>query len=472
MAGEATIGEFLIGILPRLQNDTTFPWWPPDCFALCLALLKRTGAYAALLRDWPLDSKGGALEAWSAQTRELGEKWQRSQPKAYPGDLEGEWQVVCQSFAMLLKETRDQRALCEALMTLGAVADEACEGVGAPKDQAAGKDDPIQDLGSDLLAEEGTLCHDIDPSRLRVLPRMHTPQNGLTERSLSHYLALCDASEVTPQWQSSPFLQSDSMNLLLIPWPFEVLVNQFRETADAAARLPEGFGFFTFTHDSESRPEDLSALVEALHAEAKRKLGRIDGVVLPELSITDEQFRALRDRLPPECFIVAGVGRSGTDGKRGTNEVRLSFRSLEDVAQRKHHPWKLDESQVIQYGLGGVLSPYREWWEFTDCTDRHLNFMSISEDLVLCALVCEDLARPDPVANIVRAVGPNLVIALLMDGPQTKERWAARYATVLADDPGCSVLSLTSLGMAQLSRPKPFACRSAVEGSLQRRDRN
>jgi hypothetical protein len=58
------------------------------------------------------------------------------------------------------------------------------------------------------------------------------------------------------------------------------------------------------------------------------------------------------------------------------------------------------------------------------------------------------------VANIVRAVGPNLVIALLMDGPQTKERWAARYATVLADDPGCSVLSLTSLGMAQLSRPE------------------
>jgi hypothetical protein len=54
---------------------------------------------------------------------------------------------------------------------------------------------------------------------------------------------------------------------------------------------------------------------------------------------------------------------------------------------------------------------------------------------------------------MVRAVGPNLVIALLMDGPQTKERWAARYASVLAEDPGCSVLSLTSIGMAQISRP-------------------
>jgi hypothetical protein len=249
------------------------------------------------------------------------------------------------------------------------------------------------------------------------------------------------------------------MNLLLIPWPFEVLANQFHETADTVTRLPKDLGFFTFTDGSQA---DLAERVQAVHAEAKRKLGRIDGVVLPELSITGEQFRALRDSLPQACFLVAGVGRTGADGHRGTNEVRLSFPSLADVVQRKHHPWKLDESQVIQYGLGGVLSPYREWWEYVDCTDRHLNFISIGEDLVLCALVCEDLARPDPVANVVRAVGPNLVIALLMDGPQTKERWAARYATVLADDPGCSVLSLTSLGMSQLSRPQTGPSRSRV----------
>jgi hypothetical protein len=142
--------------------------------------------------------------------------------------------------------------------------------------------------------------------------------------------------------------------------------------------------------------------------------------------------------------------------------VGLSFPPLSDVFQSKHHPWKLDESQVIQYGLGGVLSPYREWWEHIDCSGRRLHFISISENLVLCALVCEDLARPDPVANIVRAVGPNLVIALLMDGPQTKERWAARYATVLADDPGSSVLALTSLGMAQLSRPQTGPSRFRV----------
>ncbi len=65
--------------------------------------------------------------------------------------------------------------------------------------------------------------------------------------------------------------------------------------------------------------------------------------------------------------------------------------------------------------------------------------------------MCEDLARFDPVMPILMAVGPNLVFALLMDGPQLKERWSGRYATALADDPGSSVLSLTCLGMIQRS---------------------
>jgi hypothetical protein len=65
-------------------------------------------------------------------------------------------------------------------------------------------------------------------------------------------------------------------------------------------------------------------------------------------------------------------------------------------------------------------------------------------------LVCEDLARQEPASRLVRAVGPNLVIALLMDSQQLDHRWPARYASVLAEDPGSSVLSLTSLGMIKL----------------------
>jgi hypothetical protein len=39
---------------------------------------------------------------------------------------------------------------------------------------------------------------------------------------------------------------------------------------------------------------------------------------------------------------------------------------------------------------------------------------------------------------------------------------ACRYATVLADDPGSSVLTLTSLGMTQLGRPVTGGARSRV----------
>src|ERR1039457_3357088 len=71
---EATVGEFLIGILPRLSSDTRMPSWPPDRFGLCLALLKRSGAYAHVLRDWPPSTVGG-LGTWTSGVRELGIKW-------------------------------------------------------------------------------------------------------------------------------------------------------------------------------------------------------------------------------------------------------------------------------------------------------------------------------------------------------------------------------------------------------------
>jgi len=204
MPDEITVGDFLIGILPRLHGDTSFPWWPPDCFGLCLALLKRTGGYVQLLRDWPAAS-GRTLDSWTAEVRELGMKW-RLDWSGFRA-LANEWQIVCNSFGLTLGQVSGEAKLCLALMTIAVVADEAFKGVVAPIDQVADVDDML-DEGSVCLTQSGTLCIHIDPSRLRVLPRMHTPQNGLTERSLSRYLSLCDASEVTPQWQFSQRLAS------------------------------------------------------------------------------------------------------------------------------------------------------------------------------------------------------------------------------------------------------------------------
>ena len=120
--------------------------------------------------------------------------------------------------------------------------------------------------------------------------------------------------------------------------------------------------------------------------------------------------------------------------------------------QDKHHRWLLDKGQITQYGLSSLLDKKKSWWENTQLSPREVRFLRLTPWLVLSFLVCEDLARQDPIGDILRAVGPNLVICLLMDGPQLASRWPSRYATVLADDPGSSVLTVTSLGMAKLSR--------------------
>jgi hypothetical protein len=74
-------------------------------------------------------------------------------------------------------------------------------------------------------------------------------------------------------------------------------------------------------------------------------------------------------------------------------------------------------------------------------------------ELVLASLVCEDLAHNDDIAQLIRSVGPTIVVNVLLDGPQLNSRWTARYASVLADDPGSAVLTLTSYGMVERSRP-------------------
>jgi hypothetical protein len=130
------------------------------------------------------------------------------------------------------------------------------------------------------------------------------------------------------------------------------------------------------------------------------------------------------------------------DGSRG----EMFFR------QEKHHRWALDANQVKQYGLGGQLTGNTTWWEGIELPRRVVHFSMVDQHSCMAVLICEDLARPDPVADAIRAVGPNLVICLLMDGPQIASRWSARYAMALADDPGSSVLTLSSLGMVRLCR--------------------
>jgi hypothetical protein len=154
-------------------------------------------------------------------------------------------------------------------------------------------------------------------------------------------------------------------------------------------------------------------------------------------------------------LFVSGVLRPARGRTYAQNKVYAAIfhrhRVLVDWDQAKHHRWRLDSSQIRRYQLGDALDPKATWWEQIELQPRTCTFYVFRYGASLAALVCEDLARIDPVQATVRSVGPNLVLVLLMDGPQLERRWPGRYATVLADDPGSAVLTLTSLGMIRRS---------------------
>lgn len=260
------------------------------------------------------------------------------------------------------------------------------------------------------------------------------------------------------------------MNLLVVPWPETIKPMQFKpvpKDKSGMKNMFNDFGFFSYLPSLETRPEGWFVdHVKALYEEAVSMLARIDGIIFPELALVREEFEALRAAgFAQRAFLVSGIAKPpNEEAAFSANELYCDIPNAERLVQSKHHRWKLDGSQIGQYGLGSLLSPERSWWEHINVDNRKLNFISLLPWLVLSVVICEDLARPDPVGDLLRAIGPNLVIALLMDGPQIKERWSARYATTLAEDPGCSVLSLTSAGMSKLSRPFSGVSRSQVIG--------
>jgi hypothetical protein len=303
-----------------------------------------------------------------------------------------------------------------------------------------------------------TLCKRIHPTRARVLPKSHTPQTGLTIRSFSNFLGLVASTEVCPEWFSFCADTNDhALNLLLVPWPPKVAPSQFRATEkEKISDEVDRGGYGLFTYDVSEIPK--IAYIKCLLTAAEKTVGRVDGVIFPELAVTPKFASELSKALVKEDrFLIAGVGRSASKGNCGENYIcfDLMLKGEEYVVkleQAKHHRWKLEKNQIMQYGVGSTLHPEANWWEHISVSNRRLILVTLRPWLTLCVLICEDLARPDPVGDLIRAVGPNLVIGLLMDGPQISSRWPGRHATTLADDPGCSVLTTTSAGMATMSK--------------------
>ena len=243
---------------------------------------------------------------------------------------------------------------------------------------------------------------------------------------------------------------------VLVPWPLRVDARDFRPvTVPALGNMDvDRFGFFEYAPEPADRGRGPAEVVAA----ALEGAGEVDAVVLPEGAVLPGETGELEAVLEEHgaSLLVAGVREPAAAGAFGRNYLHFGVRAAagwERWEQDKHHRWCLDGPQIRQYRLTRSLDPRKLWWEAIDLRERALHVVDLGGGVTAAPLVCEDLARLDEVADVVRRIGPSLVVALLLDGPQLASRWASRYSSILADEPGSTVLTLTSLGMAARCRP-------------------
>ena len=447
--------------------------WPPDVLALCNVILGGTEAFRFSLAPssrWP----PARYQDWAGAVEEAGRSWGawvEDDRGEIPNLLIEEWRAFRERADVPLEQlaSGSDWRLCEALLTLHAVADEACAGLAVALDSSHRDGCIYRARGREFLARTGSLAR-INPRVLRVLPKVRTPPTG--RPAFSRYTCV-QGPGIEAHWHKMPARhrgtdrRSEYANLLLLPWPLEVRQSDFRVLEGSLqGQEKEPFGFYEFAPEEGLDLE----LLDRVLVSARKEAGSVDVVLMPESAVDEAEIEGLEALLDRHgvVFLQAGVRQHARQPEqlpgnwihigvnprleKGGPPSETESAEWFHIRQNKHHRWSLDESQIYQYHLGGVLHPSIRWWEAMEVPRRAIEFVEVAE-LTLVSLVCEDLAQNDEIADLMRSVGPTVVLAALLDGPQLTSRWAARYASVLADDPGSAVLTLTSFGMVQCSRP-------------------
>src|SRR5262249_54630585 len=409
--------------------------WPADLFALTDVILARSQVYRFVLSppsgvEWP----ARRFPNWSdavVETSRQWSSWVENRPGPAPDLLVEEWSVLKNRAGMLvehLAEGHDWR-MCEALLTLHAIADEACAGLGVALDRSDGEGCLYRARGRELLARTGSLAR-IQTNFVRVLPKVRTPPNGTSWRSFSRY-ACVQRPGVEVRWYRVPARRSGTdprarhANLLLLPWPLRVRESDFHPLEGSAQRLAkEPFGFFEF---APSERLDLD-LVSRTIAAARDEVDSVDVVLMPESAVDESEvndLEALLDRHGVTSLITGVRQRPPQPGQLPGNWVHIGVnprlekagplpRSTGEawfhIRQNKHHRWSLDEGQISQYHLGGALHPHIRWWEAMDVPRQTVRFLELGDEITLVSIVCEDLAQIDEDAENISAVGPSYVV--------------------------------------------------------------
>jgi hypothetical protein len=462
--GASTVASLWHDIAGRQLGDELLGW-APDLFAFTDLVLDRSEAYRFVVSppegdSWPpsptpewylalADSSAG----WCA--------WVEGDGTKLPDLVAEEWAVVCELSATTLDELAAGRPwrICQALLTLHSIADEACAGTGVAVADVSRGGHRFRARARELLARTGTLSR-ISRHRLRVLPRVRNRVGGPSIRSLSRYVCV-QGPAVDAVWNRIPARgvgpgpTAQDGNVLMLPWPLHISAEDFKPTTVVERPGLESHGFFEF---APGELLDLDLADRVLQA-ARDQEGSVDVVVLPESALRPDDIDELESLLTRHrvALVVAGVREPADPARRfGANWLHVGVwfgGRWWRYRQNKHHRWSLDDKQIEQYQLAAALRLGVRWWESMAVPRRAVQVVELADGVTLASVVCEDLARLDEVGDLLRAIGPTLVVVTLLDGPQLASRWAARYASVLADDPGSAVVTLSSFGFVQRSQP-------------------
>lgn len=462
------------------------PFTPFDLFAVTALLLHRSGAYQRIVaggaeRDVP---KGSLLIKKSELNKltKIGEDW--AEDPETPAEVKSLWRELLKASSKPLYEYEIGKKHFEhwwkTAYSLMAIADEASEGVGyLPVSAATGAGTwPAKLVTTMLNADTPTnptsrhikrvknlpsITSAVDLDVACVQPKARTPDVGLGLRNLSHNLALLPPRGVMRvHWLTPPVPQKDEddteLNLLLIPFPYVIEPDWFK-TRDDKRDLWSWFDLNQeWLKPGKNRVQDL---VRALLEQLKSK-ETIHAIVFPEYALDWTTYEAvadmLRDEYPNIQFLISGSS-SNCNGQQGNYALSSCFfqiydamgkpkhRIMTSVSRPKHHRWSLDGNQIESYELTKAFAKKgkrHRWWESISVEPREIHINPMRSSSVFTAMICEDLARTEPAHEPLRSVGPNLIFVLLMDGPQYTWRWSARYSMGLVDDPGSSVLTITS----------------------------
>lgn len=479
------------------ENWEEPPFWPTDVFAVAAHLVQSSGLLTYFEPDPDYRRRStndpfGFTLGLKDRLRcvEVGKKWAVS--PTTPRLVRSHWQRLMSSWTERVRAShhavkgRDVPDWWRSAIALIIIADEACVGLGAPPDdqhQDRWLVDYFQEVYETPFRADNHLGHNTyradrqpstfgrvaDPDVGCVQPKSRVSGVGCTMRNLSRHVAfLAHAGSVRCHWQQPAYANIDhdtaKLDVLIVPLPYRLEDECVVASSKISPHPDKRPNWGNFSIDQRWLADEtlVNAVVEEIK-KAKASLGadNLNGIVFPEYALTEHVFNkictAAREVEPRLEFAIAGSSSNCEDehgnfvltalwyGEREANQQNNYLLT----SRRKHHRWRLNGSQITSYGLEGILDPAASWWEEHKIAQREIHFFHFRQSSVFTTMICEDLARSDPVHDILRGVGPNLLFALLMDGPQLRARWPYIYASSLADDPGTSVLSVTSMGLIE-----------------------